>query len=238
MSHQLSSCHSVFIPSGFNPKHKPIHLFFGSLTLIFRSKFYFSLFKLYLFLSGSKFKKLSFLIGSAEFAKFWPSPQVIWKINFYWNMGFMLTLMGLSGSSVIYVYHLFIFAAYVTPPQMVNTFVLFISVEMINIFFFFCFLFLCLLCFCSRMERPKSKKEKEKDGNVPKPVSRESAHKGGDLNQWFEPQMQMAIDEYLQYISFLFICKNVSAHVQELQTVCPRKSTLVNNFFPNETFPS
>ena len=211
--------------------------FFGSLTLIFRSNFYFILFKLCLFLSGSKFKKLSFLIGSAEFAKFLPSPQVIWKINFYWNMGFMLTLTGLSGSSVIYVYHLFIFVAHVTPPQMVNTFLLFILVEIINIFFFLCFLFLCLLCFCSRMGRLKSKKEKEKDGDALKPRSGGSAHKSGDLNQWFEPQMQMVIDEYRQYKSFLFICKNVSACIQELQTVCLRKSTLVNNFFPNEMFP-
>ena len=150
----------------------------------------------------------------------------------------MLTLTGLSGSCVIYVYHLFIFVAFVTPPQMTNTFVLFILVEMVNIFFFLCFLFLYLLCFCSRMGRPKSKKEKEKDSDAPKPRSRGSAHKGGDLNQWFKPQMQMAIDEYRQYKSFLFICKNILARIQELQTVCLRKSTLVNNFFPNETFPS
>ena len=194
MSHQviiLSSFHQALI------QNVNLSIFFlGSFTLIFRSKFYFSLFKLCLFLRGSEFKNLSFLIGSAEFAKFWPSPQVIWKINFYWNMWFMLTLMGLSGSNVIYVYHLFIFVAHVTPLQMVNTFVLFILVEMINIYFFLWFLFSCLLCFCSRMGRPKSKKEKEKDGDAPKQRSRGSAHKGGDLNQWFEPQMQMAIDEY------------------------------------------
>ena len=108
----------------------------------------------------------------------------------------MLTLVGLSGSSVISVFHLFIFVAHATLPQMVNTFVLFILVEMINLFSFLCFLFLCLLCFCSRMGRPKSKKELQKDGDVPKPRLCGSAHKGGDLNQWYKLQMDMVIDEY------------------------------------------
>ena len=187
------SHHSIVIPSCCcNKKCKPLHCFFGSFTPIFRSKIYVSLFMLCIFLSGSKFKKLSFLIGSAEFAMLWLSPQAIWKINFEWNMGFMLTLMGLSGSSVISVFHLFIFLAHVTPPQMVNTFVLFILVEMINLFSFLCFLF---LCFCSRLGRLKSKKQLQRDGDVPKPRSRRSAHKGGDLNQWYELQMDMAIEE-------------------------------------------
>ena len=93
----------------------------------------------------------------------------------------ILTLMGLSGSGVISVYHLFIFLAHVTPHQMVDTFVYFISIKMINLFCFLYFLFLCLLYFCSRMGRPKGKKELEKDGYRPKPRSQGSAHKGGDL---------------------------------------------------------
>ena len=100
MSHQviiLSSFHQALIQN-------------VSISIIFLGHLFsgqnFILVYLCLLLSGSEFKKLSFLIGSAEFAKFWPSPQVIWKINFYWNMGFMLILTGLSGSSVIYVYHL------------------------------------------------------------------------------------------------------------------------------------
>ena len=88
------------------------------------------------------------------------------------------------------------------------------------------------------MGRPKSKKELQKDGDAAKPRSHGLAHKGGDLNQWFKPQMQMAIDEYRWYKSFLFICKNVSVHIHELWTVSHRKSTLVNNFFPNEMFPT
>ena len=69
------------------------------------------------------------------------------------------------------------------------------------------------------MGRPKSKKELQKDGNAPKPRSHGSAYKGGDLNQWYEPQMDMAIDEYKWYKSFLFISKNVSVCIHELPTV-------------------
>ena len=59
------------------------------------------------------------------------------------------------------------------------------------------------------MVRPKSKKDKkEKEKDAPKRRSRGSAHKGGDLNQWFEPQMELAINEYQGYKSFLFTCKN------------------------------
>ena len=32
-------------------------------------------------------QKSEFLIGSAEFAMLWPSPQAIWKINFYGTWG-------------------------------------------------------------------------------------------------------------------------------------------------------
>ena len=77
------------------------------------------------------------------------------------------------------------------------------------------------------MGRLKSKKEKQADGDAPKPRSRGSAHKGGGLNKWYEPQMQMAIDEYSRYKSFLFMCKNVSEHIQELRASCLIKSTLV-----------
>ena len=68
------------------------------------------------------------------------------------------------------------------------------------------------------MGRLKSKKELQKDGDVPKPRSRGSAHKGGDLNQWYKLQMDMAIDEYKRYKSFLFISKNVTVLIHELQT--------------------
>ena len=65
------------------------------------------------------------------------------------------------------------------------------------------------------MGRPKSKKELEKDGNALKPKCQDSAHKGGDLNQWHEPQMEMVMDKYKQYKSFLFTCKNVLLHTHE-----------------------
>ena len=77
------------------------------------------------------------------------------------------------------------------------------------------------------MGRPKSKKELEKDGDRPKPRSRGSTHKGGDLNQWHEPQMEMVVDEYKHYKYFLFTCKNVSLCIDELRTVSWRKSTFV-----------
>ena len=67
------------------------------------------------------------------------------------------------------------------------------------------------------MGRLKSK-ELQKDGDVPKPRSHGSAHKGGDLNQWYKLQMDMAIDEYKRYKSFLFISKNVTVLIHELQT--------------------
>ena len=108
-------------------------------------------------------------------------------------MEFIMTLMVLSGLNVTHASHPTTLPAQKTPHQSVNTLAHLWNVKNTNFLFTFYFLFFCFkMPGGGKKQTLKCKKDRKGDAGC----KRGSSHKGGDLNNWKESDMQNAWDEY------------------------------------------